>query len=54
MKAVKIFDVKLEGSHKVEAADSNEAITKTIQYFSQNLDKLDFSWSEDTAYVEEE
>jgi virulence-associated protein VapD len=54
MKPVTIYDVKLTGEHKVEAASSSEAIQKTIEYFAAHLDQLDFSWTQQTVYVVEE
>ena len=53
MKEAKVYDIAIKGVYKVEARDSVQAINKAKEYVEANSGKLDYTWSEQTVYIEE-
>lgn len=54
MKETTIYDITIAGIYKVEAKSSIEAVNKAKEYVEQNSGKLDYTWSAQTVWLEEE
>ena len=51
---VTIYDIQISGVYKVQARTSVDAINKAKEYVEANADKLDYSWTQQTVYIEAE
>lgn len=54
METYKIYKITVSGTITIQAADAGKALAKAREHYEDDINRLNFSWTEQTVFKEPE